>query len=387
MAVALLGAIWFLVACGKIDTWTGDAGTDPVPVSFSTYAQRSETKADASYIAPGADFVSGAKIGVFGFYHDDSNWSTDADNIPDFMYNQLVTKQDDGSWTYSPVKYWPNETGASATSTNIDRLSFWGYYPHIEASAYSTASTPMYSGTDAELRFWKADGNYSTAYSNAIAGLPSVTFTQSSDVTKQVDLMFTALEPTKDLTKPTVSGKVQLTFRHALSLVQFNITAGGASLPDGAVVTIKTLTLTNVATKGNCSDPSASYTTDALAKAFWTSSTPSNVSLPAGNSDTQLILMPQELVQDGSTGHSAIKLSITYDISFPASDDPHDTITYKDNGAEAWLWSDAGSGAPYGVKWWLPGRKYTYNISAGLDVIEFSEVFTDTWATPVECQL
>ena len=56
-ALALLAA-----ACGKIETWEGD----PVPVAFSTYARQS-TKADASYVAPGANFAAGAQIGVFGF--------------------------------------------------------------------------------------------------------------------------------------------------------------------------------------------------------------------------------------------------------------------------------------------------------------------------------
>lgn len=377
-----------VAACGKIDTPV--VMEEPVPVSFSTYAQRS-TKADASYVAPGGDFATGAKIGVFGFYHNgngstDGSWSGDgSSNIPDFMYNQTVTKQSDGSWSYSPVKYWPNETGSGASSAHVDKLSFWGYYPRITESAYTTDNTPMYSGTDAELRFWQS-GSTSVAYGNTTSGLPSVTFTQSTDITKQVDLMFTTLDPTKDLTKPSLSGKVQLTFRHALSLVQFNITSGGASLPDGASVTIKTLELTNVATKGNCPDPTASFATVALAETFWTGvGTIDSMTLPAGMSDTNFILMPQELPAEGSTGHSAVKLSITYDISFPATDDPNDTITYKDNEAEAWLWSDTGT--PYGVKRWLPGRKYTYNISAGLDVIEFSEVFTDTWATPVEYQL
>ena len=37
-----------------------------------------------------------------------------------------------------------------------------------------------------------------------------------------------------------------------------------------------------------------------------------------------------------------------------------------------------GAGA-YGVKRWLPGRRYIYNLEAGLEKIEFSEVTEESW--------
>ena len=353
---AMLGIVAALWSCAKV---SDDRSGEQMPVTFSTYGLRlTGTKAGASYVAPGADFAAGSVVGVYGFYHDNSTFATDTDNIPDFMYNTALTKQDDGTWTYSPIKYWPNEYGDGAYSTGKDRLSFWGYYPRNAEglSLYESGTT--------------------TAYDNATPGIPKAAFTVNSDISQQVDLLFSL--PEKDLTKPGINESVQLKFRHALTLLQFNITTSGGSLPEGAVVTIKAISLTNVNSYGICNDPSASISSDLDAAGYWTSvGTPVTISLPDASSDANLILMPQTLAQEGSTGHSAVKLALTYDIKFPAADNPAAFITYSDNETEAYLWRDTAPA--YGVKTWLPGRKYIYNMTAGLDEIEFSEVFTEVW--------
>lgn len=46
---------------------------------------------------------------------------------PDFMYNQEVIKNADGSWTYSPVKYWPTMETQGYKNHSI---SFYAYAPH-----------------------------------------------------------------------------------------------------------------------------------------------------------------------------------------------------------------------------------------------------------------
>ena len=357
---AVLAFVYMLAGCAKLGEETRAVSEDAlVPVTFSTYGlQRAGTKADAGFVAPGADFAEGAVVGVYGFYHDGCTFATDPDNIADFMYHTALTKQSDGSWTYSPIKYWPNEYGTGAESTDVDCLSFWGYYPR-EATGLSLYG----AGT-------------TTAYDNDTPGIPKAAFTVNSDISQQVDLLFSL--PEKDLTKPGINESVQLKFRHALSLVQFNITTAGGDLPEGSVVSIKSISLTNVNSYGVCEDPSASISSDLDAAAYWTSvGTLAEISLPDASSDANLILMPQTLAQEGSTGHSAIRLTMTYDIKFPAADNPAAFITYTDNEKEAYLWRDTAPA--YGVKTWLPGRKYIYNVTAGLDEIEFSEVFTEVW--------
>lgn len=59
-------------------------------------------------------------MGVFAYFtHGDFEESS---STPGFMYNQLVSKQMGGNWTYSPVKYWPNNLN--------DKVSFFAYAPH-----------------------------------------------------------------------------------------------------------------------------------------------------------------------------------------------------------------------------------------------------------------
>ena len=119
LAAVLVSAV--VAGCARIEV-------DEVltPVSFTTYGQRIQTKADTSYVAPSADFAAGSVAGMYGFYHDASDWATEnaaGTNIADFMYHTALTKQSNGSWTYSPIKYWPNEYGTGANSTNVDKLS------------------------------------------------------------------------------------------------------------------------------------------------------------------------------------------------------------------------------------------------------------------------
>lgn len=48
-------------------------------------------------------------------------------DTPDFMYNQEVIKSADGSWTYSPVKYWPT---MKTEGYKAHFISFYAYAPH-----------------------------------------------------------------------------------------------------------------------------------------------------------------------------------------------------------------------------------------------------------------
>ena len=372
-----------IASCAKLST-DAPYGGEQVPVTFSTYGMRpTGTKADAGFVAPGGDFAVGAVVGVYGFYHDNTNWADETaagENIADFMYHTALTKQEDGSWSYSPIKYWPNEYGTGANSTNVDRLSFWAYYPRNAAGLSLNKSTTA-----------NATAN---DYDNDTNGLPWAHFEVNPDITKQVDLMFT--EPLTDLYKSqehavdggdtdrygfVPNGQVTLKLRHALSLVQFNVVSDGGSLPADAEIVVTDLTLTNIKTKGDCTVPSASFASDAAAETYWSNvSTPVDMVVPteaAGSYGSMLVLLPQTLEQDGSTSHSLVKLTLTYDIRFPAAHNPAEYISYSDNTAEKYLWAD-GAGA-YGVKRWLPGRRYVYNLEAGLEKIEFSEVTEESW--------
>ncbi len=336
---------------------------DRVPVVFSTYGQRRiATRAGASYVAPGSNFAAGAQISVYGFYHDNCTFATDANNIPDFMYDQLVEKQDDGSWTYSPVKYWPNEYGAGATSDGIDRLSFWGYYP------YGATGLNLYrAGT-------------TTAYDNVSTGLPKITFTQQENPDDQIDLMFCV--PVKDIYRTMghdeggdtwnygylTNGEVTLTFKHALSLVEFK-------LAEGTGAKLNTLSLTNIKKTGTLEDPA---TTPYVWSGQGSEYTISQNDLDVDEATLlRLLVIPQDI-------SSSATFTLNYDITFASSDPDHpDPIVYKGDSFSVKLYdnTNADPAKQYGVTAWESGHHYIYKISAGLDRIEFEDVVDDTWTS------
>lgn len=331
---------------------------DPLPVSFTTYRQRTDTKANASYVAPGGDFAEGAVVGVYGYYHDNGTWASETaagNNIPDFMYHTALTKQSDGSWTYSPIKYWPNEFGTGANSDNIDKLSFWGYYPREAAglSLYKPGTT--------------------TAFDNNTSGVPKIVFTQAEDPDDQTDLMITA--PLHDLYKndaenhgSITDGEVTLLFKHALSLVEFQ-------LAEGTGAKLNTLRLTNIKKSGTIEDPGTTP--------FVWSGVGGEYTILQNDIDVhettllRLLAIPQTISADAT-------FTLNYDITFESSDPSHpDPIVYTGDSFSVKLFDNTNPDASkrYGVLEWEAGKHYIYKITAGLDRIEFEEIVEtgDDW--------
>jgi hypothetical protein len=351
-AAAVLAVVLAGAGCVKLSIDFSDVD---IPVSFSTYGMRPlGTKADSTYVAPGADFATGAVIGVYGFYHDDSTWAADSTagtNIPDFMYNQAVTKQSGGGWTYSPLKYWPNEHGANAVSDAIDRLSFWAYYPYNASG----------------LTFYRAGST--TAYDNDTDGLPKISFTQNENPDRMTDLMFAV--PQKDLYKndagghgAVTDGEVQFIFRHALALVEFQ-------LGEGTGAEVDSLSLTNIRKSGIIENPNTvPFVWTGVSGLFNISRTNLTVT---GTTLLSILAVPQSLDPDAT-------FTLRYNIEFASSDPSHpEPIVYTGESAGAKLFK-TGADA-YGVTAWEAGKHYIYKVSAGLDRIEFEEIVEsdDDW--------
>ena len=354
MALAAASTVLLLGACMKMET-----DSNRVAVSFSTYNARlheNVSRAGDTYVAPGQNFAAGAEIGVFGFYHDNTTWAAETSagtNKPDFMYDQLVVKQNDGSWSYSPVKYWPNEYGAGASSTDVDKLSFWAYYP------YNASGLSMY------------EAGSSTAYSNTSTGIPKLSFVQAEDPDNQIDLMFSG--PVTDLYKTmahtvntetwnygvVTNGQVTLPFKHALALVEFQLT-------EGTGAKINNLTLTNIKKSGTLENPaSIPFTWSNVGGSYTIHKEDVEIST---NAILTLLAMPQTLSADAT-------FTLNYDITFASSDPTHpEPIVYTGDSFSVKLFKNAGGLDDYGVTEWIAGKHYIYKVTAGLDRIEFEEV-------------
>ena len=134
-------------------------------------------------------------FGVFAYYTDGKEY--DATATPNFMFNQLVEWNGTDAWTYSPLKYWPNEA--------TDKLSFFAYAPHTS----------------------KSNGNITLAagFDKASASAPSLTYKLDDDQSTHVDLLWADPTTVKNLTKQTTSEKVPFVFNHALSRIGFKSVA------------------------------------------------------------------------------------------------------------------------------------------------------------------
>lgn len=148
------------------------------------------------------DLAGVEAIGVFASYTGDVRYNLST-VTPNYMYNQQVT-YDGSTWTYTPVKYWPNT--ADGDGGHKDYVSFFAYYPYTAAA-----------GTDGIIGFSSKDA----------AGDPWLVYQLPANATNQTDLLYgvkkTDGSPMLDMQKQSVTGIVSFSLRHALACVGDNI--------------------------------------------------------------------------------------------------------------------------------------------------------------------
>ena len=222
-----------LWSCGAADTGVDTPEGEAVPVRFSTYiAQSATTRAATQPLSNITDIASlrAAGFGVFGYYDDNKRYDSSADT-PNFMYNQQVTwSTGDKAWTYSPLKYWPNETGTGESDGRTDHLSFFAYAPYL-----------------------KGDPRLSFSANNA-KGDPTVTYNTPNDLGQCLDVLYATkpdgTSPYTDLTKQNVGDSVTFSFHHTMSRLNFNVRAafdeiaeGSNAKADSTRITVESITL------------------------------------------------------------------------------------------------------------------------------------------------
>ncbi len=256
-----------LSACAKIETekFVNDA------ISFGVYVPKTITKAGAAgtITADGANSTTSLQTTGFGVFATYSNGGDYAATLgPNFMYN---TKVSGATWTYSPLKYWPNETiddnnGATGPAA-ADKLSFLAYAPYV---GKTTDGTNAFEGSTTE--------GITALTANSATTDPKVTYKVSTTPDSAVDLLWavapasfsytdvhnqtvTVTEgmPLLNLTKPATSQKIRFFFKHATSRLglkiigAFDETAPGSNNVDEKTkVTVKQIRIVDlpVATTG-----------------------------------------------------------------------------------------------------------------------------------------
>lgn len=255
---------------------TSDFLTGTTPVGFDVYVNRatraglfgSEMNITQLQLAQNA----GGGFGVFAYYTDNNDYDQTA--LPNFMYNQGVFY--DGSiWTYSPVKYWPNEFGTTAIAEDYDRISFFAYAPYVTVNAAGKVQTSDAYAAD--------DANTTTGIvglsRNSVSGDPLVKYVAALAPANRVDLLwgvtgqdaadrqwssddgdnqtFEAKLPWLNLKRAnTTTQKLKFNFLHALAKLNVQIDAfvdgvdNSHALTAGTKIYVRSITFSGLATQG-----------------------------------------------------------------------------------------------------------------------------------------
>ncbi len=197
-----------LSSCSKNEV--GDSNLDNKKVGFGVYTGES-VKSGASDVMT-TDGLKGTGFGVFTYY--DLATQTNGDGVlaaftdestPDFMYNtKVAVEENETEWTYSPMKYWPNNTN--------DVLSFFAYGPQSS------------NATGDAITFDKVGD---------MKGAPVLTYTML-DADKMVDFVVAA--PKYDVNNTTdynvENATIDFTFKHLLTRASFDAYVDVTDFPD-----------------------------------------------------------------------------------------------------------------------------------------------------------
>lgn len=143
-------------------------------------------------------------FGIMGYYTGDKEWKDAKESTaPGFMHNQMVKwdvtlNNNVGGWTYSPIKYWPNNKN--------DKISFFAYAPY-------------------ENKWESGDKSGVTISDATTQGIPYIKFKikEGNDLPKMVDLVVaTALDRNYENSQNGVTFK----FEHTLSRISFKAKLG-----------------------------------------------------------------------------------------------------------------------------------------------------------------
>ena len=234
---------------------------EPVAVDFSAYLNRGVTTKAGVTGELTTTGLQGADVGfgVFAYYTADEPYS--GASGPSFMYNEKIS-WDGSKWVYSPIKYWPNEFGAAASSDEVDRITFFAYAPYVAV----TPSNGMVTGDNTS--------GIVALSRNSVGGDPIVKYIVSLDPTKCVDLCWGVSKngltasvdgnnnhvaqgaPYIDVVKLKLGDKIDYDFLHALSAINVTIDAAvdattvGTDVDANTKIFIRSVSFEGLATKG-----------------------------------------------------------------------------------------------------------------------------------------
>ena len=182
--------VWTLCLCACSDR-TSSVNDEPsvsLPIGFSSDVASAESPQTRGTVLTTID-----KVRLFASYTGTADWGPSSSYSFDYMYDQLLTKVADGSWTYSPLKYWPVNPA--------DKISFFAYAPEeVKTKGYISVSAASTSN-------------------------PKFTYTLPAQESDKLDLL-----PAGTLNCTNATKKVSLPMKHALTQVTFKAKNGAPAI-------------------------------------------------------------------------------------------------------------------------------------------------------------
>lgn len=240
-------------ACTNDEVKTPQVAEAPQAVAFDIYTANATRAGQPGVMTTTTLQTTG--FGVFAFQTDNANY--DGSVAPNFMWNQHVTYAAPG-WTYTPLKYWPNETiddvatsnGASSITTGeVDKVSFFAYAPWVDMKTTGALNvTGIFEGT--------TQVGITGVSANDYTGNPRVGYTVASKPTNSVDLLWGVAptgnltytdvhnvsvttdqgKPFLNLTKPSKDQKIKFLFNHALARIGLKVVAAVDQVAPGGTL-------------------------------------------------------------------------------------------------------------------------------------------------------
>ena len=245
--VALATAL-FLCGCSSDDAGTSEPVVQPLAIHFDT-SLRDVGETRATYPDPDwagtmtLDRLKVTTYGVFAQHTSNTTWTGYTKTTPfNFMWNQQVEWESIGSvWTYSPVKYWPNDnnpaddqTPAAQGSLAHSYLSFFAYAPYQAVADAGTGFNvkDVDSNSDGTPDH---DGIVAVSANDANANAAHIYYRTSLEnpfgVDESVDLLWATnqncykYDVSDANDQGRVGDRVPLVFKHALSKLAINAKA------------------------------------------------------------------------------------------------------------------------------------------------------------------
>ena len=217
-------AALFMAACQDEEAVEMTVSHDAVPITFDCSLDTESTRAANGYTGNITSTNNNLRYAGFGVFA-----CQQAGNAPDLMYNQKVeytffaNSTNEGYWTYSPLKYWPNKNDDEEQT-----VCFYAYAPYVEKPAENFKDNLANTGI--------------VGMSSNTETTPFILYARAKRPEENVDLLWRAYTPT---TIKPIRFAEEHSLCHALARVKVSLgIINGASLASGSKLLVQRVTFT-----------------------------------------------------------------------------------------------------------------------------------------------